>query len=51
MGYALALAMMVAVAITSLTVLDRNSETFLQNTGDEIGEPRPPRSDAQLLNP
>ncbi len=50
-GYALTLAMMVAVAIASLTAMDRNSETFLENTGDKIGEPRLPRAEAQLLSP
>lgn len=50
-GYALTLAMMVAVAIGSITALERNGETFLQNTGDKIGEPRPSQTDAQLYSP
>ncbi len=41
-GYALALAMMVVVALGSMKALENNSEDFLVNTGDKIGEPREP---------
>lgn len=41
-GYALTLAVMVVVALGSMKALEDNSEDFLANTGDKIGEPREP---------
>jgi hypothetical protein len=39
-GYALTVAVMVVVALGSMSALENNSEDFLENTGDKIGEPR-----------
>jgi hypothetical protein len=46
-GYALTVAVMVVVALGSMSALEDNSEDFLQNTGDEIGAPR---ESAQVAN-
>ncbi len=40
-GYALTMAVMVVVGLGSMSALERNSETFLEDTGTAIGEPRP----------
>lgn len=39
-GYALTVALMVVVALGSMTALETSSEEFLASTGDKIGEPR-----------
>ncbi len=39
-GYALTMSVMVVVALGTISALETNSEDFLENTGDKIGEPR-----------
>ena len=45
-GYALTLALMIAVALGSVSLLERSSEDFLTESGTTIGSPRPSSQDA-----
>ncbi len=45
-GYALTMAVIVTASLGSMAALERNGETFLEDTGTAIGEPRPSSEEA-----